>query len=242
MLAGPVLLQHLHAPGAEVRLAGVAPHVVVPALPDDDGLAARALTRLLPELRGVHEVREEARLVRPGLRAVHRPGLLVPAADLLVVEEAALAGGEVVVAGDLLAATPAEVDLAVLAEHLAAALRLLDGRAAARARLRGPREVPQRQQLRARRLGLGAPAGGTGLQGVEAVVLRGALRAGVVHPFASAAEDEAAGAAACHVVLVLNASGTLAVAISVAPWAVDHVPHLLQALSQTKLLPTRQGL
>ena len=40
-------------------------------------------------------------------------GLLVPASNLLIVEEAALAGGEVVVASDGLAAAPAEVDLAV---------------------------------------------------------------------------------------------------------------------------------
>mmetsp|Transcript_75664 Transcript_75664/g.167560 ORF Transcript_75664/g.167560 Transcript_75664/m.167560 type:complete len:257 (-) Transcript_75664:378-1148(-) len=240
VLARFALRKHLIAARAELRQAAVAPKVIVLALADNHSLAARTVARLLPKLRRIHKLRQETSLVRTRLGPVHMVGLLVPAPDLLVIKEAALARREVVIAIDLLAAAPAKVNLAVPTVHLAAALGLLDCCLATWTALRCPREVTERHQLCTRGRRRGPRPHGPGLQGLHAVVGRGTLGAWVVGPTAAAAEGEHADTAQRHMVLVLNARRAMAVPLRVAPRAEDYVLHTIEALLQAELLVAGQ--
>lgn len=122
MVTRVLLGQHLATLRAEVREAGVATHVVVLPIPRHACATAWALTHLPPQLRRIHELCEETRLVRARLRLADLVDLLVPAPDLLIVKKAALACGEVVVPLDFLAATPAEMTPAIATCDLAAPL------------------------------------------------------------------------------------------------------------------------
>mmetsp|Transcript_79255 Transcript_79255/g.190207 ORF Transcript_79255/g.190207 Transcript_79255/m.190207 type:complete len:304 (-) Transcript_79255:696-1607(-) len=242
VLASLSFLQDLKALCAKLRHAGVATQVVVLAITHHGCAATGAFPRLLPHLRWINELGEESSLLRPGLRLVNVVHLLVPASNLLIVEEAALAGGEVVVASDGLAAAPAEVDLAVRATDLAATVCLLDAHVALGAVLGGLGQVPQRQELGPCRRSLTALACRPGFQGFHAVVCRGAGGAWVIGRAALAAEGKATDLAAGHVVFVLDAGHAVPTTLKVAARAVHHILHGIDAVLQAELLVLLQQL
>lgn len=148
VVAWILLRQDLAAMRAEVRETGVAAHVVVFPVSRHASAAPRALAHLPPVLRRVHELRQEARLMRARLCLSNLVGLLVPASNLLIVKKSAFARGKMVVTVDLFVATPAEVSLAIATSDLAATLSLLDAHPTLWARLGCLCQMAQGQQFR----------------------------------------------------------------------------------------------
>merc|ERR1719471_187364 len=104
----------------------MAAYVVIAAFSDHDRPATRAFASLAPKLFWIDEICKEAGLLSTSLLTVHSPHLLVPPADLVVVKEPAVAACKVVISLDFLVAAPTKVRLAVLTEHLAATIGLLN--------------------------------------------------------------------------------------------------------------------
>lgn len=217
--------QYFKASGTELREASIAPEVIVFALPHYHGLATRALSSLPCQLGRIDELLQKTSLVRTCLRFVYLMNSLVPAANLFVVEKAALAGCEVIVARDLLATAPAEVHIAVPTSNLAAALRLFNSHLASGTIFRSLRQVAKCQKLCTGRSGLRTSACCTSFKSLHPVICGGALDARVVRRSAATAKYEVAHFTAGHMILILYARYSLTVTFQVTAWTVHHVLH-----------------
>mmetsp|Transcript_61248 Transcript_61248/g.114547 ORF Transcript_61248/g.114547 Transcript_61248/m.114547 type:complete len:143 (+) Transcript_61248:113-541(+) len=114
MLVGLALRQDLPAPCAELSHTRVASQVVIFAFTRNCSLAPWTWPCLLP-LSSVKKLRQEARFLGPGLPLIDLMDSLVPSTDFVIVEEAALTGGKMVIPRDLFPAAPTKVDFAARA-------------------------------------------------------------------------------------------------------------------------------
>lgn len=222
---------------AERCLASVASDLVVTSISDDYVSTPWAFPSLFTHMGKIHKLCKKLCFMCSRLSSVDCL-LLVPTSYLIIVEQPTFIGCKVIVACDHLAALPAELATATLADHLVATFRLLDGGSTLRAVARCPLQVAECEQLSLSCFCLLTRPFGTLLQGPHLIIPVCTRSARVEHTKTLATETEEAHFALGHVVFVLYAWHMIA--ISIAPRAEHDVLHGVQTTLQTQLLPLPQ--
>jgi hypothetical protein len=146
----------------------------------------------------------------------------------------------VIVARNLPAAFPAEVDTTSPALHLVTAFSLFDRGGALRAVPSHPLQVSQCQEFGLSKLCFSAAPASTYFQCLDLISDVGAFPTWMENAPASSTENETAQFALCHVILVLDAGHMLAICI--APRAERHVAHCVKTAPQVQFFPAGQHL